>query len=93
MINRRVNLGLTRGNRDGGGAKIIKKIEEFSFRGILQPTTVSSPRDRSMDAREELIYQNIKYSYIIHRDLSIHFKYRGAKLGVRVKPKPASVNA
>ena len=39
IINGRVNLGSTRGNRKGGGCKKIKKIGEFSFRGILQPTT------------------------------------------------------
>ena len=27
------------GKQEGGGAKKIKKIGEFSFRGILQPTT------------------------------------------------------
>jgi len=31
LINRRVNLGLTRGNREGGGGKKIKKSESFLF--------------------------------------------------------------
>jgi len=41
LINRRVNLGLTRGNRERGAPK-SPKIGELSFRGILQPTTVTT---------------------------------------------------
>jgi len=49
LIHRRVNLGLTRRNRKGGGAKKIEKNGEFSFRGILQPTTqVSTPRGNDL---------------------------------------------
>jgi len=39
LIHRPVNLGLTRGNRKGGGGGRQRKIGDFSFRGILQPTT------------------------------------------------------
>jgi len=43
LINHRVNLKQTRGNRKGGGRKKNQKIGEFSFRGILQPTTAAEP--------------------------------------------------
>jgi len=39
FINLRVNLGRTRGNRNGWAQK-KRKLGEFCFRGILQPTTV-----------------------------------------------------
>jgi len=32
--------GVNPGKQEGGSAEKIKKIGEFSFRGILQPTTV-----------------------------------------------------
>jgi len=39
LINRWVNLGLARGNREVGGGEQNREIGEFSFRGILQRTT------------------------------------------------------
>jgi len=56
LINRRVNLGLTRGNREGGREENLK-IGELSVRGILQSTT-----DRlipQLDSREKQLFFNV----------------------------------
>jgi len=59
------------GKREGGGRQKNQKIGEFSFRGILQPTTVNPGVEVSVPCRRRLRKRSGRWKHTYYRYIDI----------------------